>query len=118
MSANTFTTEFAESALSDLLNDPGSAGVLNSESSGRVPIVTAGAEARTLNAPERPGLWLQLDMVTDGGNCTVAFGASASVEGHVTLTFDAVGDTCILLAVNHGGTPKWGVLYNNGVATA
>ena len=57
--------------LSSVIADPGNAGAITVTESGHCPIVTTGAETRTLAAPSYAGQLLSLAMKTDGGDCVV-----------------------------------------------
>ncbi|MGE3527901.1 MAG: hypothetical protein AB7G54_00565 [Methyloceanibacter sp.] len=109
---------FSSSVLRDLLPlraDPGDAGALPVYG-GQVPLVSAGAETRTLAAPSRVGARLVLAMKTDGGNIVVTCATTVNQAGNNTLTFADVGDSIELLAVNQDATLRWKVVGNEGVA--
>ena len=78
--------------------------------SGSVPLVTAGAETRTVADASYPGQMLNLYLKTDGGDCVVTFASPINATGNNTATFDDVGDNLLLVAVEDGADIEWRVI--------
>jgi hypothetical protein len=84
--------------------------------SGKVEIVTTGAETRTLAVPTFIGQQLLLSMKTDGGDCVVTV-ADPHIDGtNNTITFNDVGDTVLLVAGISGAGFVWRLAFNVGAA--
>ena len=96
MGAHNFHATHDMAMYKDLIKDPGEAGAIPVLKSGLCKLVTAGAETRTLADPVSPGVEIQLSLMTDGGNCVITTASGMNGDGDTTLTFDTVGDTCIL----------------------
>ena len=89
-----------------ILSDPGDAGAIPVATSGHVPLVTGGAETRTLAAPSVAGLTLDLYFKTDGGNCVVTCATLFNAANN-TLTFANEGEFVRLVSVESGADPRW-----------
>jgi hypothetical protein len=88
--------------------DPGDANtILTDRSPCVVPLVSAGAETRTLGRPEYPGAIALLYMATDGGDITLTITGGINLDAVTTFTFSAVGQFLLLMAVKHGTTLRW-----------
>ena len=99
------------------ITDPGNAGAIPVTGSGYVPIVTAGAETRTLAAPTFAGQVIQLAMKTDGGDCVVTVaGTNINQTGNNTITFNDAGDVVTLEGIYVGSGLRWRVLRNDGAS--
>lgn len=98
--------------------DPGNAGAIPVTGSGYVPIVTAGAETRTLAAPTFAGQVIQLAMKTDGGDAVVTCATGINQTGNNTITFNDAGDVVTLEAIYVGANLRWRVLRNDGATLA
>jgi hypothetical protein len=98
------------------ITDPGNAGAIPVTYSGYCPIVTAGAETRTLAAPSHAGQELLLYMKTDGGNAVITAAAAINAAGNNTITFADVTDSLLLRAVESGGSLVWRVVSSDGAA--
>lgn len=96
--------------------DPGDGLAIPVTESGYCPLVTAGAETRTLAAPLFPGQVLTLGFKTDGGNCVVTASAGVNQTGNNTLTFADAGDHLKLEAIESGSSLVWRIVANDGVA--
>lgn len=94
--------------------DPGNAGAIPVTASGRVAIVTAGAETRTLAAPTIVGQRLLVYMKTDGGDAVVTVAAAINATGNNTITLNDAGDAIELVAVENGSNKRWVVVFNSG----
>ncbi|MCE7938679.1 MAG: hypothetical protein DYG90_08885 [Chloroflexi bacterium CFX6] len=100
------------------ITDPGNAGALPVTKGGYVPLVTAGAETRTLAAPLFVGQEIHLYMKTDGGDCVVTCATGVNQTGNNTLTFNDAGDSLFLRAIEVGSNKRWRVIHNDGVTLA
>ena len=89
------------------LIDPGNAGAIPVTKSGHLPLVTAGAETRTLAAPDAIGRELTLYCKTFVGNAVVTCATTVNEAGNNTITFTATGQACRLYAVEEGSTLRW-----------
>lgn len=80
-------------------------------------IASAGAETNTLLPPIFPGQRLSI-MADTVGTGTRAITASQNINqaGNTIMTFAAAADWCVLEGSTVGGTLKWRVLANDGVA--
>lgn len=97
------------------ITDPGDAGAIGNQKSGYVPLVTGGAETRTLAAPIFIGQEIQLDFETDGGDLTLTVATTVNQTGNNTGVFADAGDQLILRAGQSGTTIVWRVLANDGI---
>ena len=108
---------YTGTTISDLLNavaDPGNAGAIPVVGSGVVPIVTAGAETRTLAAPTATGQEIIICMKTDGGDCVITCATLINQAGNNTITLNDAGDSIRLNAIQVGNNKRWRVVYNDG----
>lgn len=81
--------------------DPGDGGVIRvTKWNSQIPLVSAGAETRTLPLPHKAGQRVRLTMVTDGGDIVVTVTGTANQTGNNTLTFGAVEDTIVLESIH------------------
>jgi len=102
-------------ALRTALTDPGDAGAIPVTTSGHVPIVTAGAETRTLAVPSFAGQLLLIHMKTDGGDCTITVAQAINANGDTSIVLGDVMDFVLLVGVNSGNNLRWRVVANGGV---
>ena len=73
-----------------------------------VPLKTSGVETRTLAAPQAPGLSVQLNLVTDGGDCVVTVSGGFHQDGSSVLVLDDAGDCAFPESVLVSeDTPVW-----------
>jgi len=79
-------------------------------------LALSGAGAVTLAAPSKPGLVKVITMTADNGDVTMALTNVVGGSAATTATFDAVGETLIL--VSNMGAGKWSVLAEIGVTLA
>lgn len=100
------------------ITDPGNAGAIPATASGRVPLVSTGAQTRTLAAPEVAGLVLQLEMDTDGGDIVLAVATTVNQTGNNRATFADAGDILVLHSIKVGANFRWRAVANDGVALA
>ena len=108
-------TDILNAGLSNAITDPGDAGAIAVTRSGTCPLVTAGAETRTLAIPSFAGQQISLAFKTDGGNCVVTVASGVNVTGNNTLTFDNAGEHILLAAIEVGAALVWRVVANDGV---
>jgi len=81
-----------------------------------VPLVSGGAETRTLADAKGPGLTLDLYFKTDGGDCVVTTASPCNQADNNTLTFADVGDHLRLASIEDGSDFEWRIVANDGVA--
>lgn len=98
------------------IQDPGDAGAIPVDRSGVCPLVTAGAETRTLAVPSHLGQRLTLCLKTDGGDCVVTVASAINQTGNNTITLGDAGDVLDLVAVQSGANLVWRVVVNDGTA--
>lgn len=96
--------------------DPGNAGAIAVTKSAFVPLVSAGAETRTLAIPTFEGQMMALSMQTDGGDIVVTAASAINQTGNNTITFNDVGDVLVLIAVNKSGALCWRTLTSDGTS--
>jgi len=108
-------TDILNAGLSNAIADPGDAGAIDVSRSGTCPLVTAGAETRTLAIPSFAGQQISLGLKTDGGDCVVTAASGVNVAGNNTLTFDTAGEHILLAAIEVGAALAWRVVANDGV---
>ena len=92
--------------------DPGAGGTFDvNKSPGICDIVTvSGADnSRVLPTPERSGLRIVLNLMTDAGDATITQSGSGAFNaaGNTTITLDDVGDHANLISMNVNGTLLW-----------
>ena len=93
--------------ISNPITDPGNGGAIPVTASGYVPIVTAGAETRTLAAPTFIGQRLLIYMKTDGGDAVLTVATTFNQAGNTTITLNDTGDSILLTAVEQGSNLRW-----------
>lgn len=98
--------------------DPGNAGAIPVTGSGYCPIVTAGAETRTLAAPTFVGQEIHLYMKTDGGDAVITCATGVNQTGNNTITMNDAGDSILLRAIESGSNKRWRVVVNDGCTLA
>jgi hypothetical protein len=103
-------------ANNDIL-DPGSSGVIRPRKDrAYVPLVTSGAETRTLPDPEVAGKQVTLGFKTDGGNCVITASTAINQSGNTIMTLADAGDEITLRSIEKGANHVWRVVSNDGVA--
>ena len=110
------TTMTVYNPVSKAIADPGDAGAIPVTNGGYVPIVTAGAETRTLAAPTYIGQQLLIHMKTDGGNCVITCATTVNETGNNTITFANTGEAVLLVAVEEGANLRWRCVMADGAA--
>ena len=103
-----------QSQLTLAIVDPGNAGAIPVVNGGNIPIVTAGAETRTLAAPTAAGQNLSICMKTDGGDCVITCATGINQTGNNTITLNDAGDFVLLSAITVGANLRWRVVVNDG----
>ena len=96
------------------ITDPGDAGAIPVTKSGYCPIVTGGAETRTVADASFVGQMLLLSLKTDGGDAVVTFASPVNQAGNNTATFADVGDSQMLIGVEDGSDIEWREFQNDG----
>lgn len=99
------------------MTDPGNAGNIYPDRQFAVMrLITAAAETRTLPAPTKSGIVFTINMVTDGGDCTLTVTGGYDESGSTTMVFNDTGDWATFRSVEEGsGTYVWRVLDFDGV---
>lgn len=92
--------------LENLITDPGNAGAIPVTRSGYVPLVSAGAETRTLAAPSFLGQEIDLQFKTDAGDIVLTV-ATELDGGRTTYRFQTAGEHLKLTAVAVGANLRW-----------
>lgn len=83
---------------------------------GVVRLITAAAETRTMPVPTKSGILLTINMVTDGGDCTLTVTSGYDETGTTTMTFSATGQFAIFQSMEEGsGTYRWRLIGYDGV---
>ncbi len=98
-----------------IIADPGDAGAIPVTHSGGCALVSAGAETRTIAAPTFRGQRIELWCDTYGGDIVITAAAAINVANNNTMTFGAVSEAIVLVAVTVGGTLVWQVSGNDNV---
>ena len=102
--------------LTQAIADPGDAGAIPVTGEGHVPLVTAGAETRTLADPTIVGQQLLLFFLTDAGNCVITAASAINQTGNTIMTFSDIGECIQLVAINDAPASfEWRVVHNDGV---
>lgn len=96
-------------------NDPGNAGTITPTLWGLIyPIVTAGAETRTLARPDKAGILTTIVLDTDGGDLTLTVTGGYNAAGDTSITFGDAGDAVVFLSVKTGTTYQWTAIAQMG----
>lgn len=98
------------------VTDPGNAGAIPVTASGSCPLVTAGAETRTLANPSAINQILTLYFKTDGGDCVVTAASAFNATGNNTITLNDAGDSITLRGIHNGTGLVWRVMANDGTS--
>jgi hypothetical protein len=88
-------TLWAEIGVDGLITDPGDAGAIPVTKSGYCPIVTAGAETRTLAIPSYLGQKIAIGMSTDAGDAVITVASAFDALGHTTITLNDAAYFCL-----------------------
>ena len=116
MSGTTFFRDQAENALHYPIEDPGASGTIAAPYSGYLPIITTGAETRTLPNSTFAGQRLSIAFVTDGGNLTLTVTNGLNQAGNTTALAEDAGDHLTLESIAVGDNIRWRVVTNDGWA--
>ena len=93
--------------------DPGASGAIPVTNSGMCPLVTAGAETRTMAAPSFANQLVTLAMDTHVGTCTVTL--PAAFDGtHTNTALTAVGQSITFVGITVASALRWALVGNNG----
>lgn len=88
--------------------DPGDAGTITVDRNPcYVPLVSAGAETRTLGRPTRVGVLAFLYFKTDGGDITLTVTGGYTEAGDTTFTFSDAGQLLGLVSCFDGTNYHW-----------
>lgn len=98
-----------------LMTDPGSAGTITVDRDcAVVPIITAGAEARTLAQPTKAGLRCLLVIDTYVGACTVTVTGGYNQAADTAIIMGTAGDWIRFVSVKVGASYYWRVVAQEG----
>lgn len=109
-------TQVATYNPSVVLTDPGNGGAIPVTRSGCVPIVTAGAETRSLAIPTFLHQYISLFFKTDGGDCVVTTASAFNQAGNTHITMNDANDFIGLRAEWNGTALVWRVAGFEGVS--
>jgi len=101
------------------ITDPGSAGTITVDKDGGVcPVVTAGAEARTLRTPTKAGINGTVVLKTAGGALTLTVTGGYNGDGDTSITFGDAGDYVRFMSIEYGGSYYWRIVSQEGTNVA
>lgn len=96
-------------------NDPGNSGTISPCCWGQIfPIVTVGAETRTLARPDKAGILVTVELDTDGGDLTLTVTGGYNPAGDTSIVFGDAGDTVVFLSIKTGTTYQWTAIAQTG----
>jgi hypothetical protein len=99
-----------------LVNDPGSGGTITVDRWGSVvPIVTAGAEARTLAQPTKAGLVCTIVATTAVGAITLTVTGGWNADSDTTMTLGDAGDFVTFVSIKVSSSYYWRVVAQEGI---
>lgn len=101
-------------SITTAVTDPGNAGAIPATGSGRVALVSGGAETRTLAAPASAGLMLLIYSKTMVGAVVLTVATTIQESGNNTVTFTNTGEMLTLVSVEEGSAFRWRVLGSDG----
>ena len=105
------------SILDGVVADPGDGNAIPANVlTGHCPLVSGGAETRTLADATAPGQTLDLYFKTDGGDCVVTAASPINQAANTIMTFADVGDHIRLASIEDGSDFEWRIVANDGVA--
>lgn len=93
--------------LQNEIGDPGDAAAIPVVATGHCPLVSGGAETRTIAAPSFVGQQLLVYLQSDGGDVTVTCTTTVNETGNDTILFDDEGESLLMTAVEEGATLRW-----------
>lgn len=95
--------------------DPGDAGTITPELwAQQFPIVTAGAETRTLAQPAKPGILTSICLDTDGGDLTLTVTGGYNNDDDTSIVFDDAGDLVVFMSIKEGSNYYWRAIHQEG----
>lgn len=89
------------------ITDTGNGNAISNLASGVCPIVSVGAETRTLDLPAFIGQEMILNMKTDGGNVVVTVTGGVNEAGNNTINFFNTGQSLVIRGVEQGAGLVW-----------
>lgn len=93
--------------------DPGDANTIYATRWGQVfPLVSTGAETRTLAQPNKAGLIVTIGFKTDGGDITLTVTGGYNKGGSTSLTLDTAGQALVFISSQSGTSYVWRLLVN------
>jgi hypothetical protein len=93
--------------LENIIADPGNGNPIPVTVSGNCPLVTAGAETRTIAIPTFVGQQLLVYCKTFVGNAVVTVASAINETGNTIITYSATGQACLLTAAEDGAALVW-----------
>lgn len=100
----------------DTALDPGSGGTITADRSPMVvPLISAGAEARTLDRPAKPGGFVTLYGKTVVGTITVTVTGGLNETGDTTFAISAAGQFAMFQAIEDGSNLVWRLFSHYGL---
>ncbi len=101
------------------MRDPGSGGTIYVSRWGAIcPVVTAGAEARTLAAPTKAGILCTVLHHTYAGALTLTVTGGYNYDGDTSITLGDAGDFVTFLSMQVGSSYYWKVIAQEGTNVA
>lgn len=98
-----------------LMTDPGSGGTITvNRDCAVIPVITAGAEARTLAQPTKAGLRCMVVIDTYVGACTLTVTGGYNQAGSTSITMGTAGDWVRFVSVKVGASYYWRVVAQEG----
>ena len=117
MAGHRVASDMAKAPLVGL--DPGDAGTMYCDKYGQVfSLTSAGAETRTLAAPEKAGLVCTVAMAVDVGDITLTVTGGYNNGGSTSITLDDAGDAYVFQSVLVATTPTWRLLNPDSASGA
>ena len=114
--ANVTSAKLAANAqpLTTAVADPGDGQAIAVTNSGTCPLVSGGAETRTLAVPTFAGQKLILACKTYVGDIVITVASAFNQTGNNTITVEAAGDYIELTGIEVGAAKAWRVTANDG----
>jgi hypothetical protein len=112
-----YATTGLQTTLSDDVGpvaDPGNAGAIPVSESGTCNLVSAGAETRTLAAPQFVGQQIALNGDTVVGAIAVTVASAFNTAGNTIITVTAAGQNAVLVGATIAGALRWRLIANDG----
>ena len=117
MSAKVALVEIFNAGKTSKLKDPGSGGTISvNRSPANIQLVSAGAEARTLSVPTRPGAILLVGAKTVAGDITLTVTSGFNTAGDTVFTFTTSGQWAMFVSVETAAdTYRWRLVSHYGL---